>query len=731
MQLPHVLTRDLVLVGGGHAHALVLRMWGMRPLPGARLTLIDPGPVTTYTGMLPGFVAGHYSRDEIEIDLVRLCRFAGARLIRGAATGIDPARGTVEVEGRGEIGWDVLSIDVGISGGLPVEGFDAHGVSIRPLGDFAARWWAFRDGAARDACVIGGGVGGAELALAMQHGMGTGARVALVEAGGTVAAGSGLSDVLTRRLTEAGIALHMGARAAAVGPDSVTLTDGTRLDSAFTVAATGGRAHRWLAESGLPTDTNGFLRVGPDLRVEGQAAIFAAGDCAHLTHAPRPKAGVFAVRAAPVLRDNLEAALTGGPLRPFRPQRSYLKIVSLGGKAAVAGKWGLRLSDLRLSDSHDGGRALWRWKDRIDRRFMARLSDLPAMTPPPRPRRAATTGGDGDTDVDTGQPLCGGCGSKVSPGALAQALAGLRPVGRDDVLSGPGDDAAVLEIGGRRQVLTTDHLRAFTADHAMLARIAAIHALGDVWAMGAAPQAALVSVVLPVMSPALQARTMAEIMAAARAAMADAGAEIVGGHSSMGAETSIGFTVTGLLDGPALGQAGARPGDALILTRPIGSGTILAGEMQGRARGRAVAALLDAMARHQGDAAAILGGDARAMTDVTGFGLAGHLMAICRASGCGAELRLPDIPYRTEALRLARAGVHSTIRDANRAAAPVAGAAGPEGDLLHDPQTAGGFLAAVPAERAEALLTRLAEAGHPSTRIGGMVAGPPVITCTA
>ena len=147
MQSTVPLTTDLVLIGGGHAHALVLRMWGMRPVPGVRLTLIDPRPVAPYTGMLPGHVAGHYSADEIGIDLVRLARFAGARLILGAATALDPEARTVTVaqagEGEGErvVGFDVASLDIGITGDLPgVAGFAAHGIPVKPFVRFAKGW---------------------------------------------------------------------------------------------------------------------------------------------------------------------------------------------------------------------------------------------------------------------------------------------------------------------------------------------------------------------------------------------------------------------------------------------------------------------------------------------------------------------------------------------------------------------------------------------------------------
>ena len=402
------------------------------------------------------------------------------------------------------------------------------------------------------------------------------------------------------------------------------------------------------------------------------------GDCAHLTHDPRPKAGVFAVRAAPVLHHNLRAALSGGRARRFRPQSDYLKLISLGGKRAVADRSTLALS----------GALVWRLKDRIDRRFMARLTDLPPMPEPEPPREAALGAVAG--------PLCGGCGAKVGGGTLGAALAALPRPSRDDVESAPSDDAAVLRVGGARLVATTDHLRAFTEDPWLMARIAAIHAMGDVWAMGAEPQAALATIVLPRMAERMQAETLREVLAGASDALRAAGAELAGGHTTMGAETTIGFAVTGLPRAEPIGLSGARPGDALILTEPLGTGTILAAEMQRRARGRDVAACLAIMQRPQGEAAAILAG-ARAMTDVTGFGLAGHLANICRASATGARLDLDAIPLLPGAEALARAGVASSLAPANRAAVSADLPEGPKRNLLFDPQTAGGLLAAVAA----------------------------------
>ncbi|MDE3080569.1 MAG: selenide, water dikinase SelD [Paracoccaceae bacterium] len=721
-QIP--LTRDLVLIGGGHAHALVLLRWGMTPLPGTRLTVIDPNPTAPYTGMLPGLIAGHYRQDELEIDLVKLARHAGARLILGRATGIDREARRITVQGRPPLRYDVASIDIGITSALPeLPGFMDHGVAAKPLGGYAERWQAFLDDlpAPAPVVILGAGLAGVELALATAHRLRQAGvarpEVTLIEQAPEAlpGIGAGARRALMSHLAREGVRLITGATVARITRTAVDLADGQSLPSAFTLGAVGARPHDWLAGTGLDL-TRGFVTVDATLRSTNDPDIFAVGDCAHLSHAPRPKAGVFAVREAPVLFHNLRARLTGAALRRYRPQRDYLKLVSTGGKGALADKWGLRLD----------GPLLWRWKNRIDRRFMRMFHDLPQMPAPPLPHPLTL----GVAQELAGQkPLCGGCGAKVGAGALAAALAGLPAPARADVLSGPGDDAAVLDLGATRQVLTTDHLRAMVEDPFLMAQIATTHALGDIWAMGAEPQAALLQITLPRASDRLQADMLAEIMAAAGQILRAAGAEVVGGHTSIGAELTIGLTVTGLAPSP-VPKGGAQPGDALILTKPLGTGTVLAAEMARHAPGRAVAATLASMIRPLGPAAAILGPLAHAMTDVTGFGLAGHLLEMLDAAGCAATLDTAAIPLLPGAAGLAAAGEASTLAPANRLAVEsrIDLPDTPLGALLIDPQTCGGLLAAVPADQAAALVARLHATGAPAAIIGRIEPGAPHIT---
>ncbi len=726
MHAPIPATKDLVLIGGGHTHALVLRAWGMERLPGVRVTLINPDPSAPYTGMLPGHLAGHYPRAALDIDLVRLARFAGARLILDRAVGIDREARQVQCAERAPISYDVVSLDVGITAELPaLPGFAAHGVPAKPLGGLATRWAAFVEAAqagrvAPDIAVIGGGVAGVEIALAMAHRLRgvPGIRVSVLDAGdGLTGVSARTRRILMTHLKDAGVTLHTHAHVTGVTADAVTVDAAAPVPSHFTVSAAGARPHDWLRQTDLSL-SEGFVTVTAQLQSVSDPSVFATGDCAHLSHAPRPKAGVYAVRAAPVLFDNLRAALSSGDLRAYHPQKDYLKLISLGRQSAVGDRGGWALS----------GRWVWRLKDWIDQRFMNQFRDLPAMARPPLPPLVA----DGVREaLGDGRAPCAGCGAKVGAAGLRAVLRDLPGPTRPDVVSGPGDDAAILTWSDQRQVVTTDHLRSFTDDPYVMGRVAAIHALGDIWAMGAQPQAALATIILPPLSADLQTRTLREVLAGATPVLRMAGADLVGGHTSLGSELTIGFTLTGVSSDAPITLEGARAGDCLILTQPIGSGTILAAEMTREATGAMVAEAWTWMQHSQGPAADILR-HAHAMTDVTGFGLAGHLMTLLEASQVSAGLSLAAVPIMRGADALAQAGVRSSLYPANRAVAtrmriPEGLANDPVTALLFDPQTAGGLLAAVDAAQAAETLSRLHAEGFAAAIIGTVHPGPPVI----
>lgn len=705
------IARDLVLVGGGHSHVILLRMLAMHRVPGLQVTLVSPDVETAYSGMLPGVVAGHYRADDIHIDLGKLCRFAGARFIRVRVAGIDPVAHRIDCEGRPDLHYDVASLDIGITPELrSIAGAAENGIAVKPIGEFMDKWQAFlaraRRGEVKSVGVVGAGAGGVELCLAIAHRLvhevpGRGFDLHLVSDKSTLLAGypARVQARFMKSLAAYNVRLHTEFRANRYEGGKLADTDGETLavDAAFFVTRAG--AHDWLAGTGLPLDENGFIKVRETLQVAGFDDIFAVGDIAHVLAHPRPKAGVFAVRQGPPLYRNILRVLHGKPAKPFRPQREFLSLITTGERRAVASKYNLSAE----------GRWVWYWKDWIDRKFMRRFKRLPVMAPP------VFTGLLKDFDA---QMHCGGCGAKVSADLLRDVL---QELGVD---RGNLDDAAEAEVPpGQVMLHTVDAFRAFVDDPWVFARIAVNHALGDIYAMGATPVNALAIMTLPYATPGKTRDLLAQLMRGALQQLGNDEVALVGGHTSEGMELSLGFAVNGTGEPARLWhKSGLSGGDKLVLTKPIGTGALFAADMQARAPGSWIQAALAGMLVSNREAARCLATmSVHAATDVTGFGLAGHLREMLVASGQGARLHMSDLPVLPGALEMISQGITSTLHEGNRQATPVPFDSHPNFELLFDPQTAGGLLLGIAAEHADAAVAALKHAGYAGSAIIGEV----------
>lgn len=368
--------RDLVLIGGGHTHALVLKHWANARPPNTRLRLITPTRTAPYSGMLPGFVAGHYQRSDLEIDLASLAACAGAELVLGTVDGIDLSRREISVSGGTPVRFDIASVNVGIRSGdvMPQETAQIQdavsATPAKPLGPFARSWQQFlQNRTGGNICIVGAGVAGVELSLAMAYRLkqlGRPGKITLIDRGIALNGFSKRAQTkLNSELFDAGITILEFAHIADVSDTAVILDDGRTLSVDLVVSCAGAAAPEWLTRTGLALKS-GFIRVSPHLQTS-DPAIFAAGDVAHMDHAPRPKAGVYAVRQAPILARNLECAAMGQePDKVYNPQKDFLKLISLGRKSAVAQKG-------RFVASAPG---LWYVKNHIDQKFMRGFVNL-------------------------------------------------------------------------------------------------------------------------------------------------------------------------------------------------------------------------------------------------------------------------------------------------------------------------------------------------------------------
>ncbi|WP_448599826.1 FAD-dependent oxidoreductase, partial [Thermoleptolyngbya sp.] len=357
MEAPTPITQDLVLIGGGHSHVIALRMWGMNPIPGVRLTLITDVMHTPYSGMLPGYVAGLYDFDECHIDLRPLANFAGARLIGDRAVGLDLVQNRVLCAQHPAIAFDWLSLDIGSTPAVStVPGATEHAIPVKPISQFLAQWEAIVQQISEQPQVplrlgiVGGGAGGVELALSVQARLrrvlqqaghpDTPLEIHLVHRGREILPerSPGMRRKMQNILTQRGIQLHLGETVVAVEPDGLRCESGHWIACDRPFWVTQASAAPWLKDSGLATDDRGFVQVNDCLQSTSHPQVFSAGDVATMVHHPRPKAGVFAVRQGKPLFENLRRAVLSKPLKPFVPQKEFLILVGTGNCTAVASR---------------------------------------------------------------------------------------------------------------------------------------------------------------------------------------------------------------------------------------------------------------------------------------------------------------------------------------------------------------------------------------------------------
>jgi selenide, water dikinase len=371
--------KSLLLLGGGHSHVEVVRQLIRRPLAGTDVTLISHAPATPYSGMLPGVVAGHYQRHEAHIDLARLAAAADVRFIVDDVVGLDLEARTVRCRSGAVVPFDLVSINTGSTPDASAPGALDYATPVKPIDRFLERWDRVRerimaDRRSRTIAVVGGGAGGVELLLSVQHRLRALTLAArqrpvrlayhLFTAGEAIlpAHAPRAGRIFERILRRRGVHVHLATPIARVTEGLLHTATAATFPADEILWTTEARAAEWLGASGLATDDDGFPRVAATLQSISHADVFVAGDAAAVEGYRLPKSGVYAVREGPVLARNLRRAVAGAALEAYRPQPRALSLISTGDRAAVASRGSIAVY----------GTWVWRWKDWIDRRFVGR-----------------------------------------------------------------------------------------------------------------------------------------------------------------------------------------------------------------------------------------------------------------------------------------------------------------------------------------------------------------------
>lgn len=700
----------------------------MNPLRDVQLTVVSPFSRAAYSGMLPGTLAGLYEAPQMEIDLFRFTAGRGIRVIVAEVTGFEPEKRRVHFADRPPIRYDVAAIGIGsvpVAQNLWRDNPDV--LSIKPMATFQSRFErrvnelaAAQDGDLQVA-VVGAGAAGVEVSCCLESHFrknGHQPKLSLIDGNNEILNGYGAKtiELARREFDRRGISIRNGDTVAGFENGNLIFDNGDRVKADLVVWATNADPPAVLDKFDLPKADDGFLAVRPTLQTTGDYRVFVVGDTATIVENPIRKAGVYAVREGPILWENIQRMLIDRPLVRYEPQKDFLSLLSTGDERAIVQYKGF--------STHAGW--AWKWKDHIDRKFMRMYQDY---TPPSAEMMASN-----HADDTNGAPRmrCRGCGGKVGANVLSAALERLdiQPNAHSAQGLDQPDDAAILDpSAGPAEVISVDFFQSFFDDPYIVGRVAALNSLSDLWAMGSKPVGAMAMVTVPEGPPRQQTELLYQLLAGGVRELSAAGATLLGGHTTEGSDLTIGYTVIGSLEGRSpMTKANLKSGDKLILTKPLGTGVLLAGNEQCVCHAEWMDAALESMLTNNAVAAELAREfEVSALTDVTGFGLAGHLLEMLDASSIDSRISLSSLPLLDGFAELSNDGIRSSLDPANREAAarvnsdsqPVTESS--SFDALFDPQTSGGLLIGIEPGRANELAGRLRGAGYHRAAVIGEV----------
>ncbi len=650
-----------MLAGGGHTHALVLLRWAMNPKlkPAGMITLVNQASTTIYSGMFPGVVAGKYKIDEILIDLRSLASKAGVSFVISEIKGIDLKKKKLLLAGRPEIEYSLLSLNIGTKTNLNskslMRGDTDLAVPIKPFSEsykFIVDQDIDKDNSsAKPFVIIGGGFAGIEIAFSLRKRWPKRSIILKVKSLRK------LSKNLFKKLKDLKI--------------EVSQKDPSILYPKL--ICTGNKSFEWIKDSGFPIDEDGRILTKRTLQVFNYQELFAVGDCGVIKDYPRPSSGVWAVRSSKTLAKNLESISKGLKLKEWKPQRKAIQLLDInsinqGSKAFLS--WGkLIIGPFNF---------LSRMKESIDRKFISKFYLIK----------------DRDSEMFSKEEMikCRGCAAKLAFIPLSSALNKL------DLIESSIDDSIDIGIlnSSKTLIQSVDGFPSLISDPWLNGRLLAFHACSDIWACGGSVISAQSVVNLPSLPNNLQQELLFQVLEGINSALTMQGAKLIGGHTlesrktseepfSLAIESSL--TVNGIIDDKKYfwSKGGMKKGDQILISRPIGTGIIFSAFMNGKVKPYVIDSVLKEMNKSQHDIVKYINqltsinpGSkiVNACTDITGFGLLGHLSEMLESTNrdqlkknfkpLKIILDLDHIPVYDGVKELLDKGFESTLAPSNK-----------------------------------------------------------------
>ena len=620
----------MVLIGAGHANVQVLKKLCMHKYLGLHAILINDGINAVYSGMTPGFIQRQYTKEEISINLQRLCLNAGVTFINDRVTGLDAENQTITLRRSPKIEYDYLSINCGsISKSSDTEIKDSKNtISAKPITALVGKI-KYLDELVENSqsklaiLIIGAGIAAFELALSLNQRYDNRALIKIV--GSSILEEANINNSTRRKLIQS---CHnkievIQSRIKAINTGDLETVDGQQIVSNFNIICTGADTENWLKAANFELSKSNFLIANQNLLSTKYDNVFLSGDLVDIKNFLRPKSGVMAVRQGEILKENIFLKIQNKPLKKIFPQKNWLYLVTTKKKTAVLNYYFL---------SFQGG---WCWllKNWIDKRFMKRfIFDDPNMKEKKQFNLVKEVLNKKDV------MFCQGCGSKVSKNNLVEYLNSFNA-------SSDLPDSSFVDLKTEKIIQTIDLIKHFSSFSPFeFGRISYFHSQNDILAGGGKVHSLSISVGIPFSKNKVERFFLSHFIEGIKQEATSDNAIIVAGHSYQTEEPATTITMNGIAN-TALSKSNAKIDDLIYLSKPLGTGYLLAANYKNTKliSSSDLEKLNFWLATSNKKAVNIaLANNCKVMTDVSGFGLASHLGDICQGSRLGADLILSE-----------------------------------------------------------------------------------------
>ncbi len=731
--------KKLVLIGAGHSHLYVLKKLITSPLKGYNIFLITNHPFSTYSGMIPGAIAGQYS--DYTLDIRPLAHLAGVTFIHAEAKSINPVTQHIELsKGYPPIKYDMCSVNIGSTVSVDIPRDHSPLIPTRPINSFIPMLEKMiskinpKDEV--KLTIVGSGIAGIELAFCTQEKLkkicSKKLTVNIIDKSPNPFQNPQFTKILKKEFKDRNIQLFTGYKPESIKNNTLFLkkqtpslkkdtlaepenkahielqntknfinSDDSTMPFDILIWATGATPPDLLLNSNLPKDKQGFASVNAFLQSIDYENLFFSGDCCHFERS-LPKAGVYAVRQGPVLFENLKRMATEKPLRPFKPQKDFLQLVNLGNGKAIAQKFGF------------AGKSsiFWKLKNSIDKKFISEFQVLNT--------KAQLTDKFKTMSLQTMDMSCGGCASKLSAQSLYKVLQNTK---KEDVAISPLNENLLsnphLKEPTRKLSLVSniDGFKPFHKDLFLVAQVATLNTLSDFWAKSLTPVQGLASIHLE----EFQVSELSWIMEGIKNIFSQHSVHFAGGHTTVGLETLLNISVNGVMESSQkwMSLDNIKSGLDLILTKPLGTGVLLYLDMRGHLPSHWATPLKESLLLPNKTASDIaLQYDVPTATDITGFGLAGHLLEMIENKDLSIEMNFENLPLLDGADISLKRGYRSTFHPHNLHFKKQIQTHRKDIDILFDPQTSGGLVLAAEPDQTQNILKDLIDGGHRAKVIG-------------